>query len=159
MEPDACGRSYAAARFRAWTRFDEHERVVSDMPSVWQCVAHMYGTEWRGSCDHSDDTVSQWAIHSHQGSIHLEACILCNGDMQELRIRTHDCAFCVSALRHTCISMDAGCWAACCMLYAAELRSDARCASKRKRTGDSAPLRRPAGVQTSTEHTARHMPP
>ena len=101
--------------------------------------------------------VSQWAMHSHQGSIHLEACMMRNGDMQELRIWTHDCAFCVSALRHTCISMDAGCWAACCMLYAAELRSDALCASASSSTGDSAPFRRSAVAQTAPVLAQRLM--
>ena len=101
--------------------------------------------------------MSRWAIHSHQGSIHLEACMMRNGDMQELRIWMHDCAFCVSALRHTCISMEAGCWAACCMLHAAELRSDALCASASSSRGDSAPFRRSAVAQTSPVLTPRLM--
>ena len=48
-----------------------------------------------------------------------------SGDLQELRIWMRDWAFCDLAPRYTCMSVDAGPWAACCMLHAAELRSAA----------------------------------
>ena len=90
--------------------------------NVLSATCHWSSDVWHTCMEQNDEVaattttirVSQWAMHSRQGSIHLEACTMCNGDLQELRMWMHDSAFCVSALCYTCTNMGAGCWTACC---------------------------------------------